>query len=420
MHGPRGTTSISPITNLIFELFLFNSLYSIDWQATCDQDQLTMFDTGRDGPSETKKQREFLKFCRERCKHLDSSILAKAFSPLAGHLDDNGTWMRVLPDERITLELGDRFFRDIKLLALNAMEGKLEPTKSTFELIENCTYFTYLVRNNIFHGQKRLGAIYDPGHMRRLSIYDLFVRCVNSLFFLVIEQREYGSVYAQYPIRVDCGLEKLELATEDVSRMVFGKRALREQDSFLHWRLSQSARFQPLPAAAKGVLFYPSAGLDLLFPLIVGLPHCDEFHFFDNGFRYDFRRASGILISLGLRTSEISETRIEHGVVLEFTLLGVVRRVVLHMQDNMEFLQSRLPVRFYFHRGDSRGEGGCDQGWDGELLGELLSRSDDRGMFVLTDGQPGGLNSRYERLPQKLTVPMSRREYAYYAGLLRR
>jgi hypothetical protein len=420
MHGRRQTTSISPITNLIFELFLYNSLYSVDWRATCDRDQLTMHDTGKEGPSETKKQRELLKFCRERCQRLPPSVLSDAFSPLAGHLSGDRDWMRIQSDERITLEMGERFFRDIEQLAYRALDGRLQSSKTTFEWIENCTYFTYLVRNNIFHGQKRLGEFYDPGHMRRLSIYDLFVRCINSLFFLVMGQSEYGSVYAQYPIRVDCGLEKLELVTEDVSRMVFGKHTLRETDSFLHWRLSQSALFQPLPAAAKGVLFYPSAGLDLLFPIIVGLPHCDEFHFFDNKSRYDFRRASGILSSLGLGTSEISETRIEHGVVLEFTLVGVARRVVLHMQDNMEFLQSRLPVRFYFHRGDSRGEGGCDQEWDGELLGELLSRSDDRGMFVLTDGQPGGVNSRYERLLQKLTVPMSRWEYSYYAGQLRK
>ncbi|MFN9853467.1 MAG: hypothetical protein ACK57P_16760, partial [Planctomycetota bacterium] len=392
MHGRRQTTSISPITNLIFELFLYNSLYSVDWRATCDRDQLTMHDTGKDGPSETKKQRELLKFCRERCQRLPPSVLANAFSPLAGHLSGDRDWMRVQSDERITVELGERFFRDIEQLAHRALDGRLEASKTTFEWIENCTYFTYLVRNNIFHGQKRLGEIYDPSHMRRLSIYDLFVRCVNSMFFLVTEKNEYGSVYAQYPIRICCGNENQEIPTDVVSKLVYSRNTLRSHDSFLYWRLSQLAAFNPQQATPKGLLFYPSSGYDLLLPLIIGLPYCDEFHFYENGSRYDTRRAAATLMSLGVRSSEITETHDENELALEFNLLGGGRRIVLHMQDNLEFLQSGLPIRFYFHRGDSRGEGGSNQEWDGDLLEELLSRSDDRGMLILTEGEPGGLS----------------------------
>lgn len=420
MHGPRGPSSISPITNLIFELFLLNSLYSVDWQTSCDRDQLVFFDTGRDGPSETKKQRELIRFCRERCKKMDPSILADAFSPLAGHLSGERSWMRVQSDERITMELGERFFRDIEQLATGAIERRLEPTKSTFEFIESCSYFTYLVRNNIFHGQKRLGEIYDRKHVRRLSIYDLFVRCVNSLFFLAMGRKEYGSVYAQHPMQIHCGDKLFEINVDEVSRLAFGRGQLKVGDAFLHWKLSQIDTFKPSKETPKGVLFYPSAGYDLLFPLIVGLPHCDEFHFFDQSVQYVSQKVIQNLSHFGVRSRDVVETCSDGKRCLEFDLFDVRRRIWLRREDNLNFLKEQTPIRFYFHRGDSSGEGGSAQNWDGVLLQELVARSDDRGILVISDGVPGGLDAEYGRQLNQISLPTFRDSNVYFVGLLSR
>jgi hypothetical protein len=419
VYGPNSANTISPITNLIFELFLFNSLYSVDWDSTFKEDSLTFFDTGRDGPSEPKKQREFIKACKHRIDSSTQFVLADAFSPLAGHLTSDRDWMRVQPDDRITTELGEKFFRDIVWIANTAQERSLFADKVTFKAIDSCTYFVYLVRNNIFHGQKRLGEIYDRDHLKRLSIYDLFIRCVNSMFFKLMGKPDFGSVYAQYPIRL-CHSEQssFEIPVDKVAHLAFSKRALKPLDSYLHWLLSRECLLTSHFDIPRGIMFYPSAGNDLLFPLIVGLPYCDEFHFFDQSLQYVAQRVIQTLRILGVRPQDVDATRSGSKVCLEFELFGFRRRIWLRREDNLSFLNEQTPIRFYFHRGDSNGEGGSDQNWDGSLLQELVARADERGLLVVTDGQPGGLTSACRNRLREVLLPAVHLPNIFYVGTL--
>ena len=81
-NASPGGNSVSPLTNFVFETFLFNSLYSIDWAETYDSNILTRFDVGKDGPAELTKQGKFITFCRDRTASHCPEGLNLAFSPL--------------------------------------------------------------------------------------------------------------------------------------------------------------------------------------------------------------------------------------------------------------------------------------------------------------------------------------------------
>src|SRR5437773_10408090 len=57
----------------------------------------------------------------------------------------------------------------------------------------------YLVRNSIFHGSKALGKTYDEDQKRRFEVYDLFLMCITSLFFLVAGLKHVVSDCLQVP-----------------------------------------------------------------------------------------------------------------------------------------------------------------------------------------------------------------------------
>ena len=97
----------------------------------------------------------------------------------------------------------------------------------------------------------------------------------------------------------------------------------------------------------------------------------------------------------------------------------MARRAWIVHKDNMTFLEKDIPVAFYFHRGDSQGEGGSDQRWDSDLLPQLLAKADpDIGCRILTDGKPGGLRDNVAAKCQKVSLPNSHRGRDYYYGVM--
>lgn len=60
----------------------------------------------------------------------------------------------------------------------------------------------------------------------------------------------------------------------------------------------------------------------------------------------------------------------------EFEIASIPRRVWIVNRDNKTFLDEDVPLAFFFHRGDSEGEGGSGQRWDSELLPLLRQKSD--------------------------------------------
>ena len=177
---------IMPVTPFVFEFIIYNSLYQVDWsdslQTGCVKNHPECF-------SETNQQRKLEKFLKPYVKK-EPGLLYKAFLPILGTAL-KGDWLEVMPDPRISAEEGKRFFR--RLRSLQARLSNTDPPKkfqvnnSLFKLIENCRWYIYLVRNNIFHGSKTLGETYGPEQRKRICIYLTFLRCMTNLFFSVTD-----------------------------------------------------------------------------------------------------------------------------------------------------------------------------------------------------------------------------------------
>ena len=88
-------------------------------------------------------------------------------------------------------------------------------------------------------------------------------------------------------------------------------------------------------------------------------------------------------------------------------------------EADMTFLDKDIPIAFYFHRGDSPGEGGSGQSWDSNLLLQLLAKSaKDIGCHVLTDGEPGGLRDEVATQCQKVSLASSHLGRDYFYGVI--
>lgn len=175
------------------------------------------------------------------------------------------------------------------------------------------------------------------------------------------------------------------------------------------------------PPPERAALFYPSAGRDLLGPLRLGLPYCRLFYFYDH-MRY---RHIPLRLRRMLRTGPVDpvisaewrpdrvfpghvpdpspdrprnyRAEVPYGptgeYVIRFHHRGVPREIHLVCRDNTDFLRQDVDLAVYFHRGDSEGEGGSGQWWDGELLPLLFPKipADGQCLF-LASGSPWGLH----------------------------
>ena len=412
--SPRNK-STSPLTNFVFETFLFNSLYSINWIETCERGELVRFDIGKDGPRERDKQVALVKFCQQ---YITKELLNLAFRPLESLGSLTGKWAEVTPDDRISQELGRSFFKKIEKMAKAASSHELTPSANqAFKPINKCLYFVYLVRNNIFHGQKKLGEIYDRDQLKRLRVYDLFLRCVNSMFFLAAGKRGFGSAYAQFPIQIEGTNETLELPAEKLVRLADRRSfGIKQEDSWLFQTIQQASNSQ---SAIQGdSLFYPSVGSDFIFPVLAGLQFCTDFHFFEIGTQPDSRQVISGLRSVGITSAERCDSS-ESLQTYEFEFDQIRRRLFFHKKDNLAFKSLDVSLRFFFRRGDSPGEGGSGQLLDQELLPELLrTKASSNGVFVLTDGEPGGLPEEIAAKLSQFYPPNSHRDRKYFLGEL--
>jgi hypothetical protein len=175
---------------------------------------------------------------------------------------------------------------------------------------------------------------------------------------------------------------------------------------------------------SRAALFYPSADIDLLTPIILGLPYCTQFYFFERSRAPQLPRIAGILKDIpDLEIPRVPRqpvwTRQPRLDKLEFEYLGIPRTVHWVHDDNIRFLDLDVDLAFYFHRGDSPGEGGAGQKWDSDLLLQLTRKVPaEKSCLILTDGEPGGLDGRVVRQLRRLTTPFIERGRTYYAGHL--
>lgn len=427
--------SIMPVTSFVFEFFLFNSIYQVDWIKTKEDDKLiyhlrNISDSNQKCTlSEPQQQRIFFKFIKIHAKEKPGDLY-RAFEPLIYLPKTTGTWTEVVPDARITKEQGKSFFQKIyqlqEILKSCESPSQMITTKKIFKLIESSCYYIYLVRNNIFHGSKTLGHIYEENQKRRIEVYDLFLKGLNSLFFLAVEKTSVASDFVPCPFSIQSLSNSQEKNIIDINTVwtAIDRRVMKVGDSRL---ISQFNNQNPpnQTSSEKSALFYPSSGNDLLTPLLLGLPYCTQFYFYEISERsrspfFLIRVLKDIpSIRFGNQTTQHKWIKQENYHHLEFEYDGSLRQIFWIHADNLDFLSRDIDLAFYFHRGDGRGEGGSDQKWDSELLPHLINKIPPGGQCIfLTDGEPGGFDQQYTESFKMLNFPFIERGRKYYYGSL--
>ena len=177
---------IMPVTPFVFEFFIYNALYQVDW---CSSLESGCIKNHLGHPYEATQQKELEEFLKSYILK-EPRLLYKALSPIR-HLPLEGDGPKVVSDSLISAEDGQRFFDRLRELQARLSntdpQGELQEVNSLFRLIRKCRRYIYKVRCNIFHGSKTLGEIYGE-QKERIQIYLTVLRCMTSLFFLVCDR----------------------------------------------------------------------------------------------------------------------------------------------------------------------------------------------------------------------------------------
>jgi hypothetical protein len=422
-RGPMNRQfSQMPLTPFIYEFFLFNSLYQIDWIAS--QKDLALIIHPND-KSEVWKQGRFVKFLRDHAR-LKPNFLCRAFEPIRDIKQLDSSWTKVKADSRISDADGIRFFINIheiqEFLNSDFQTGRPVISKIRPDL-DKCVEYINKVRNNIFHGSKTLGDSTDPNQNQRIEVYETFLKGLTSLFFLAVGKDQ--AACDVIPCAVNINLQapignRVEISREQILNWT-SRELLKVGDSRLIARFLERVTSSNSMNDANSAMFYPSAGNDLLTPLLLALPYCSQFYFYARGLRAS--KPPAIQHALREIASPITDSEklkwIDEagGWVMKCIIGGIKRSIHWCNSENTDFLNENVDLIFYFHRGDSLGEGGSGQKWDSELLPKLLMKvpKGETCLFV-TDGVPGGLSEGYSSETFELNLPFVERKRTYHCG----
>jgi hypothetical protein len=413
---------VMPATPFIFEYFLFNSIYQHDWAASKEPGPLVMHETrpGKNGLREWEQQKKLLEHLELRC--LDNpKLIERAFAPFKHLVDLTGAWTKIVPDHNLNEDSGVTFFLSVRQIQDMLRSGvSVDALPTFFEHIDVCREFVGKVRNNIFHGAKSLAQIWNKDQRRRIEVYHLVIQSINSLFFLTRGMSEVASDEVCHPIEIPSVPTPIRLSSMEVLELRVEGMMKKEDPKLIPWA---NEYLKPLRDAGEpsGAMFYPSAGSDIITPVLISLPFCTEFHFYDDGGAGEWRKALRHLCNIlgnprGLKVPDGGKQSFE----VEFEYNGIPRRIFHVKADNEKFLQTCSRLVFFFHRGDSQGEGGSDQPWDGEWFArwkEMIPPG--RPCAVLTDGIPYGLNTELARhLTKHPTLPSTPHRGTYSCGII--
>jgi hypothetical protein len=175
--------STMPITAFIYEFFIYNSLYSVDWKESIKNNQISSF--REKGTKEEEQQNKFVNYLKEIAKD-NLGTFKLSFQKLADeNIEDK--WTDVDPDNKangITIECGKAFFENLKVLQSLIKSDKPfteERLNKAIPRILDCIKFIYRVRCNIFHGSKHIGET-KYAQKKHIEVYHLFLNCLVSSF----------------------------------------------------------------------------------------------------------------------------------------------------------------------------------------------------------------------------------------------
>ncbi len=413
-----------PATPFIFEYFLYNSIYQYDWKRTDQNSTLLVHPRNQNGHPrlrEWEQQDKLLEYLQERSTE-NPRIIQRAFAPFKFLDDLEGQWTEIDSDNILSEDDGRKFFGAVRELKAILLTGISEDVIEVFfENLKTCREFVGKVRNNIFHGAKSLSQIWSEHQRRRIELYHLLIQSLNSLFFLTREHIDsVASDRVISPVYLPSGSEKDTLLSTEILELQLEGLMKQEDSTLIAWANELLA---PLRNAGEpsGALFYPSAGCDIITPFLIGLPFCSEFYFYDKGSASGWEKALKRLREiLGNPSGFIVPKIPTRSFEIEFEYAGVKRRIFHRKADNEEFLKTSSRLSFFFHRGDSMGEGGADQPWDGawfERWQKMIPEGES--CAVLSDGIPYGFHKNLaSRLTKHETLCRTPHSGPYHCGII--
>ena len=411
---------VMPATPFIFEYFIYNSIYQHDWlQSDACRHLVAHGEAERKRGDEGEQQKRLVdEYLLPVCKK-QPELLWRAFAPFQYLIDLHGKWAKINFDTNITAQQGEDFFA--AMYAIQSMIQKDRSLRSIDEFfvkLHICRQFIGRVRNNIFHGRKKLDEIWTDSQRKRIELYHLFIQSLNSLFFLTRGLTPVASDEVLHPVEIPFAPKSIRLSSMEVLQFHVDGMMKKEDSELISWA---NECLKPLSnqKAPSGALFYPSAGHDIITPVLIGLPFCTEFHFYDKGGASGWQKALKHLSKVlgnpsGFRVPDDAKRSFE----VQFEFSGIQRKIFHGKADNQEFLDTSSPLMFFFRRGDSLGEGGSDQPWDSEWFARWKSMIPEGKLCaVLTDATPHGLAPELqELLGMPKTFSLSARPY--YCGII--
>jgi hypothetical protein len=173
------------LTPFVYQFFIYNSLYQVDWPASIQTGALQYHPT-RD---EEQSQAAFEEFLQNASSSIPDA-LNRAFADIEV-LNIAGSWTMIVPDPLITEEQGTKFLNDLRAFQRNlrGLRRAHHPAQvsEVFPYIRELRGFIYRVRCNIFHGRKSLSEVGEPSQNERIKVYYLFLNGLVTLFFLVVQ-----------------------------------------------------------------------------------------------------------------------------------------------------------------------------------------------------------------------------------------
>ena len=433
-RAPRDQNrSTMPMTSFVYEFFIYNSIYQYDWETSRSNKELTPWPRNVAGLTGLRddEQQDNLEAFMKKCCNETPPILLRAFEPLSELTDLEEEWTTVVADPNISLKDGQDFFRrllDIVSRIRKAQLGEELARGRLFDLINSCRRFIYKVRCNIFHGSKSLDETSEPNQRRRIEVYDLFLKCLVSLFFLAVRKEPVAADEFQFPIHLRIGDQGMVDVDQGGVIDLLAQRpqtlGLKKEDTRLIQRLKRLGIERDSEITERSTLFYPSAGKDVILPTLLGLPFCSRFYFYNNGSDFGESSRTGTARAIQSKLKKLVGDRVigdptfrDDEFVFQFVFGGHDRAIHCVCRDNLDFLNQDVDLTFFFHRGDSPGEGGCGQEWDSGLLGQLVQMVPPNAECqVLTDGEPGGVHSGLLPDLERLRFSVTERGRDYYYG----
>lgn len=167
---------ITICNKFIFEYFIFNSIYNVNWEKSNLHRKILTFDYKI---VELSKQNQFIKFLKAQTS---SEQISKFISNIL-KFKNFGVFDKVAKQQidRNTKRNGKEFCDYVR--SIQKLNGNTNIEGKFFKQLKSSLRFIYAVRNNIFHGSKKPGQYWDESQKVRIGLYTQLIEGANELFF---------------------------------------------------------------------------------------------------------------------------------------------------------------------------------------------------------------------------------------------